>query len=121
MKVDWSEWVEYKEGLLYWIKCTSSTGSGPNQPGKLAGCNSSRGACGYSVLGLKGVTYSQHRIIWELHFGAIPEGYTVDHIDRNKRNNLIENLRLADVYLQNSNRDSNLINCPETGRWKRKQ
>lgn len=117
--MDWSEWLTYKDGLLYWKKCTSSTGTGPNQPGKLAGC-AKGGSSGYPVLNFRGVQYAQHRIIWEMLNGPIPEGLTIDHIDRNKKNNLISNLRLADVYLQNANRDSNLINCPITGRFKRR-
>ena len=36
-----------------------------------------------------------HRIIWTLHYGAIPEGMLIDHIDHNGFNNRIENLRLA--------------------------
>lgn len=36
-----------------------------------------------------------HRIIWEAFNGKIPEGYMVDHINRDKRDNRIENLRLA--------------------------
>lgn len=36
-----------------------------------------------------------HRVIWELIYGDIPEGYFIDHIDGNKSNNNIENLRIA--------------------------
>lgn len=42
-----------------------------------------------------------HRIIWELHNGPIPEGMVIDHIDRNRSNNQLSNLRLVD-YSQNS-------------------
>ena len=115
--INWSEWLRYDAGNLYWLKCTSVTGSGPNQPGKLAGCKT--GAYGYAVLNFRGKQYAQHRIIWELFHGAIPDGMTIDHIDRNKQNNLISNLRLADIYLQNANRESNLTNDPVTGRFKR--
>jgi hypothetical protein len=41
-----------------------------------------------------------HRFI----FGNIDVGFTIDHIDRNKLNNKKNNLRLADVSLQNKNR-----------------
>ena len=116
--MDWKEWLRYEDGKLFWLKCTSRTGSGPNQPGKLAGCKD--GPYGYAVLNFKGKMYAQHRIIWEMFNGPIPKGLTIDHIDRNKQNNLISNLRLADIYLQNANRDSNLINDPATGRFKRK-
>lgn len=36
-----------------------------------------------------------HRYIYELKYGEIPEGYFVDHIDRNPLNNQISNLRLV--------------------------
>lgn len=113
---DWNEWFSYDKttGLLYWRKCTSKTGTGPNQPGKLAGCKTHH--YGYPIVNLHGKTYTQHRIVWEMHNGPIPSELTVDHINRDKTDNRLENLRLADIYLQNSNkrhpdRDIN------TGRW----
>lgn len=48
---------------------------------------------GYWQVRLLGERFVQHRIIWELHFGPIPEGMVIDHIDRDKSNNRIENLR----------------------------
>nr|DAN84791.1 MAG TPA: homing endonuclease [Caudoviricetes sp.] len=35
-----------------------------------------------------------HRVVWEYHNGAIPQGYHVHHIDHNSCNNRIENLML---------------------------
>ena len=36
-----------------------------------------------------------HRILWETFNGDIPEDLTIDHIDRNKSNNQLDNLRLS--------------------------
>ena len=37
-----------------------------------------------------------HRLIYILHHGCIPKGSLIDHIDGDKLNNKIENLRLTD-------------------------
>lgn len=44
-----------------------------------------------------------HRIVWEMHNGEIPEGMCIDHIDRNKLNNKIDNLRLVTQALNARN------------------
>jgi len=36
-----------------------------------------------------------HRIVWELHNGPVPEGLEIDHIDGDKQNNDIINLRIV--------------------------
>ena len=38
--------------------------------------------------------YSVHRYIYEVFKGEIPEGMHIDHLDFNKKNNLIKNLQL---------------------------
>ena len=61
---------------------------------------------GYWQVRLLGERFVQHRIIWELHFGPIPEGMVIDHIDRDKSNNRIENLRCT-------SQSSNMTNQPQ--------
>lgn len=49
----------------------------------------------YLRVTLFGKTEYQHRVIWVMHYGEIPEGLEVDHKDRDKTNNRIDNLRLV--------------------------
>lgn len=49
---------------------------------------------------------SIHRIVWELANGPVPDGLQIDHIDRNRQNNLIENLRVVTSAENNQNKDT---------------
>lgn len=54
-------------------------------------------------------TYYVHRIVWETFNGEIPVGMEIDHIDTNRSNNALSNLRLA-THRQNCNNKQTLIN-----------
>lgn len=51
-----------------------------------------------------------HRLIWIYHNGAIPSGLLIDHIDKDKLNNRIENLRLVTPAENQRNRSPAAIN-----------
>lgn len=44
-----------------------------------------------------------HRVIWEMHNGAVPEGMEIDHINGIKHDNRIENLRCVDRFVNCKN------------------
>lgn len=48
---------------------------------------------------------SMHRHVWRKVKGPIPEGMTIDHINGNRSDNRICNLRLADASLQGHNKE----------------
>lgn len=63
---------------------------------------------GHFQLGLDGVTYKVHRIIWKYVHGTEP--LQIDHIDGDPSNNKIENLRSATNTQNNQNKKLTKLN-----------
>lgn len=53
---------------------------------------------------LKGYVY---RIVWEAFNGPIPKGYEIDHIDSNRNNNVLSNLRCVS-HKENMNNENTI-------------
>lgn len=79
------EEIYYLDGDLYWKKRAPK-----RSLDKPAGCLNSQG---YKVIRIFGKLEYQHRIIFLMHNGYLPD--FVDHIDCNTSNNKIDNLREA--------------------------
>lgn len=73
-------------------------------PGDVAG---SVEKAGYFVVGINYKVYKVHRIIWQLVNGPISPSFQIDHIDRNKKNNSIQNLRCVENAINSRNRTIN--------------
>ena len=67
---------------------------------------------GYLQIRYKGKSYYNHRIIWEMHNGPIPEGMQIDHI-KGKTDNQIHNLRLVTSLQNGWNRGKSLRNTSD--------
>jgi len=80
------EAFEYRDGNLIWRKCKKS-----EHLGKPAGYLHSKHSRYWSIQ-INGRSYLAHRLIWFYHTGQWPTN-DIDHIDQNKLNNCIENLR----------------------------
>lgn len=93
--MNWAEWFYYKDGELFNRVTRNSRALQDARVGSLLG--------NYLSVMVMGHNYLVHRIIWEMHNGAIPEHLTVDHKDGNKLNNNITNLRLATTCEQQHN------------------
>lgn len=61
----------------------------------------------YLRVQINGHYYSIHRLIYETFIGPIPEGMLIDHIDGNRSNNSLSNLRLT---TQSENMKNSMIN-----------
>ena len=84
----------YSETLqgLYWIKPVSKYANPKIGNGIRAGGNDS---IGYRIVSIFGKPHKEHRLVWIYHNGNIPEGMQIDHINRIRNDNRIQNLRLA--------------------------
>ena len=72
------------------IDTVCNNGGKGSKAGDKAGSTSN----GPRLVKVSGKMYLIHKVVWILHFGKIPDGYVVDHIDGNPSNNLITNLRV---------------------------
>lgn len=86
----------YTDGKLFW---------GVNKGNRIKIGDEARsiGRAGYMRVMVDGVQYQLHRVIWTYFNGVIPDGLSVDHIDMDKLNNHIENLRLVTSRQQKQN------------------
>ena len=91
--------LEYENGWLVWNKSI-----GNNKKGSIAGTKKGR----YQQIRFKGKAYYTHRLIWELFNGEEPE--IIDHQNKNKWDNRIENLMNGSKQANNKNHKLNRRN-----------
>ena len=86
-----AELLTYNEetGEFFWNKQMSRRVKAGDKAGGVTGS-------GYACIGIYGTVYQAHRLAWLLSVGDDPGETLIDHIDGDRRNNRIDNLRLID-------------------------
>jgi hypothetical protein len=84
------EFISYNpdSGVMTWKKVLSNR----TKPGALCGANID--SKGYGRVCFDGKQYRAHRVVWALFYGEAPD-QQIDHINGNRLDNRIANLRLA--------------------------
>lgn len=105
----------YKSGALIWKKRPRSHFASKNAWGtwntRFAGEPAgSINAKGYLDVSIDGCLYRVHRVIWAMHFGEIPDGMQMDHINHVKSDNRIENLRIVTPLINQKNKSQHKNN-----------
>lgn len=114
LKIDLDEinrYFEYRDGTLYWKYHHVRT----DYVGKPAGCIKGKG---YLNVYLNGVSYRVHRIIYTMFHGHVPD--YIDHIDDNRLNNRIENLRETTNSENTSKTPIRKVHTLEGPKWRTK-
>ncbi len=117
-------------GVLYWKRRPESDFADASAAktwnrrfsGHKAGCES---GYGYLKIGIAGVKYQAHQLVWVLHTGEWPE--EVDHINHDRADNRLENLRAVTRAENSRNQSRSTRNtsgeigiswCAPSGKWR---
>jgi hypothetical protein len=92
------ELFEYEDGNLIWKESRGCV-----KAGTVAGTLHAKG---YTQIRINGKIYRAHRLIWLYHKGSVDVALQIDHINRKRSDNRIDNLRLTSQNENQWNRDA---------------
>lgn len=100
------KFFDYLNGKLYWK-------IGPRKNKKVGSMHPT----GYIQVQWNKRLWQLHRIVWIWHGNELIKGLEIDHINRIKTDNRIENLRQVTRSVNNANRKAVFVNYCK-GKWK---
>lgn len=88
------------QGVLVWrsadeIRIVFSAGYAQRNAGQVAGYVKNQKGGRRRYVTIQGIKYLHYRLVYAWHYGPIPDGKLVDHINRQTLDDRIENLRIA--------------------------
>jgi len=100
----------FDAGVFHWLVKRGSRAAGAP-----AGATD---AYGYTVIRIDKRLYKAHQLAWLYQYGYFPDG-NLDHIDRNKANNAIDNLRIVNQSenMQNQTRSRGVYLDKARNKW----
>lgn len=113
---NWQDWFYYDETSPSGLRWTHDRRRGRGrgyvfiQSGDVVGTLTGKG---YYVVEVEYETASVHRVVWEMHNGALEDWQLIDHIDGDRANNRIDNLHA--VSQDNNARNIKMMATNKTG------
>lgn len=120
--MNFNDWFYYDETSPSGIRWKVDRWSGKDHrvlriaKGSIAGSVNLKG---YWQVIVQKKSYRVHRVVWEMLVGNLKDGEQIDHIDQNKRNNILANMRAVSntVNKRNSGMYSNNATGITGVRW----
>lgn len=100
--------LRYEDGALYWKEARQGVAAG-TKTGPLT-------SNGYRTVTWNKKRYQAHRIIWAMHYGDTD--LVIDHINRDKTDNRIENLRAITQQDNQFNSNKGVNWCNKYNKWR---
>lgn len=103
--MNWHDIFEYRNGHLYRKKAYHKSHIGKEQQGHI-------NRNGYCAIRIANKEYMRYRIVWEMFNGPIPPGMHIDHVNRDRADDRLDNLRLVTPRQNTQNRsDQSKYGC----------
>lgn len=96
--------IEHHPYLNVWVREDGGVYLSKSGPHKAHWTYGSKDSLGYRQVSIAGKRYLAHRLVAEAYFGEIPDGYEIDHQDRNRSNNRLDNIRIVSRFENRRNR-----------------